>query len=532
MSQLIAGPASATRSKAGTCTAGSASKKRRRSGDSPSVSQSSGQQKRHRGADEALDRSSEKPTSTPHPCTFPTPKRPGITCLTHLFLVDKLPENYPYLPFQADLGTLVQTKHQIPFYCFSGPDPPPNDVGASLGDLYIASDACILYAYLGSNENLAQEGVWKRWDAVTGTPNVDALLKHPHFPDRYLWTINGFTWAPLDAVTRYCLGSSPGVINDPAYTKWVVEHTIKATEKQNQEYLDLVAKTVKPSKTQAEHGVVRELIASLDKERHAHGTQLAALHSSLRTEKGTVARLENANSTLQASLAQYSEAASRFQVDKAASSKTINNLRQENNDLKVAQTQLTASLDEKLARLASVDAERVSLASTNEDTARKNEVLKKLLEERAAANRRLNTEYKELLKRHEDLLIKYDNAAELVDEKTADMARVESEKAALAQQNEAMKATLAKQQQVTASGVLADASQSIPASGNFDREREAWAAKLQAAESTIDGLRGTAKVLLAELDRSENAAKAQAADQQKKIMTLGEEVARLRRERQ
>ncbi|KAK7053682.1 hypothetical protein R3P38DRAFT_2682886 [Favolaschia claudopus] len=525
MSQLVAGPASATRSKAGTSTPGSASKKRRRSGDSPSVSQSSGQQKRHRGVDKAVDRSSEKPTSTPHPCSFPTPERPGITCLTHLFLVDKLPEDYPYLPFQTDLGTLVQTKHQIPFYCFSGPDPPPNDVGASLGDLYIASDASILYAYLDSKENLAQEGVWKRWNAVSGMPNVDALLKHPHFPDRYLWTINGFTWAPLDAVTRYCLAPNPGVINDLAYTKWVVEHTIKATEKQNQEYLDLVAKAVKPTKTQAEHGVVRELIASLDKERHAHGTQLAALHSSLRTEKGTVARLEDANATLKSHLAQHSEAASRLQLDKAALSRTINDLRQENNDLKVARTQLTASLNEKIARLANVDAEHVSLASTNEDTARKNEGLKKLLEERAAANRRMNTENKELLKRHEDLFIKYDNAAELVDEKTADIARVELEKAALAQENEAMKAALEKQQQVTARDGLADAPQALP-SGNFDREREAWAAKLQAAESTIDGLRGTAKVLLAELDRSENAAKAQAADQQKKIMTLEEEVAR------
>ncbi|KAJ7449257.1 hypothetical protein FB451DRAFT_1410983 [Mycena latifolia] len=138
---------------------------------------------------------------TPHPCTLPPPESAtthGITCTTRIFLVDVLPPSYPYLPFRFS-ATSASPKFQIPFFCFSGPDPPPADIGAA-GDVYIAA-ANTLYAHLPVHG-------WTRWTAAHPPHNRtlfklgDAgLLSHPYFPDRLLWATDpAFSWYSLSSV--------------------------------------------------------------------------------------------------------------------------------------------------------------------------------------------------------------------------------------------------------------------------------------------------------------------------------------------
>ncbi|KAJ7906175.1 hypothetical protein B0H13DRAFT_2021464, partial [Mycena leptocephala] len=128
-----------------------------------------------------------RPYVYPRPPQSP-PERTGITCVASHFLVKKLPENYPFVCSTARLSD----NFQFPFFCFSGPDPPPVDFG-SLGDLYVAPAANALYAYLPS-DGLFEDGAWTRWSAVRPASDhgrfqfgETGLLQHPFFPERVLW---------------------------------------------------------------------------------------------------------------------------------------------------------------------------------------------------------------------------------------------------------------------------------------------------------------------------------------------------------
>ncbi|KAK7001687.1 hypothetical protein R3P38DRAFT_2730637, partial [Favolaschia claudopus] len=55
-------------------------------------------------ASEKITNDSEVQPLKPHPCLVqPPPEEDNITCLMQTFLVDTLPENYPYLPFPVDI---------------------------------------------------------------------------------------------------------------------------------------------------------------------------------------------------------------------------------------------------------------------------------------------------------------------------------------------------------------------------------------------------------------------------------------------
>ncbi|KAJ6538325.1 hypothetical protein DFH09DRAFT_1368960 [Mycena vulgaris] len=138
----------------------------------------------------------------PHPCTFPPPESAttkGIECTTRTFLVDVLPATYPYLPYRFSASPCA--KFQIPFFLFTGPDPPPTDIGTP-GDVYVAPGSSALYAYLA--------GGWVRWTPADPAPPArratlklgDAgLLPHPHFPAHLLWAgERAFAWYSLSSV--------------------------------------------------------------------------------------------------------------------------------------------------------------------------------------------------------------------------------------------------------------------------------------------------------------------------------------------
>ncbi|KAF7333000.1 hypothetical protein MVEN_02406300 [Mycena venus] len=159
-------------------------------------------------------RESTNPTLAlrPHPCSFPQPdslSARGITYVLDHFLVDTLPANYPYLPFHH---STTSGKSQIPFFCFTGPDPPPTDIG-SPGDIYVAPAASALYACLPVDRETGRD-VWTRWSAVrpaTEDAQEVKLLKltepgvfgHPYFPGRVLWPGKAsFGWYALVSVNN------------------------------------------------------------------------------------------------------------------------------------------------------------------------------------------------------------------------------------------------------------------------------------------------------------------------------------------
>ncbi|KAJ7907202.1 hypothetical protein B0H13DRAFT_2662500 [Mycena leptocephala] len=119
----------------------------------------------------------------PHPCTFLRQNRllkGHILRHPHLS-VNVLPANYPYLPFR--FSNSPNAKFQVPFFCFSGPDPPPADIG-SLGDVYIAPAASTLTVISQSMAN--RGGAWTRWTAVIPRRDLKldepGFLHHPYFP--------------------------------------------------------------------------------------------------------------------------------------------------------------------------------------------------------------------------------------------------------------------------------------------------------------------------------------------------------------
>ncbi|KAJ6588381.1 hypothetical protein B0H19DRAFT_1057577 [Mycena capillaripes] len=160
---------------------------------------------------------------TPHPCTFPLPPfvaAHGITCITRTFLVDILPASYPYLPFRC--SSSPNAKFQIPFFQFSGPDPPPANIG-SPGDIYVAPAASALYARLPVPVPVPVNGgdgvdggvsvvahAWTPWTAVAYEAHrreikltEPGLLHHPFFPAHVLWAAkNAFAWYSLSTVNN------------------------------------------------------------------------------------------------------------------------------------------------------------------------------------------------------------------------------------------------------------------------------------------------------------------------------------------
>ncbi|KAJ7039348.1 hypothetical protein C8F04DRAFT_1255054 [Mycena alexandri] len=131
----------------------------------------------------------------------------GISCITRVFLVDFLPPTYPFLPFRTSYSTTLRL--QIPFFIYSGPDPPPAELG-SPGDLYVAPATNALYACMAvagaDGGGGAGSGVWTPWCAIGySEPKLRAfklsepgLLLHPYFPAHVLWTFKAnFGWYSL-----------------------------------------------------------------------------------------------------------------------------------------------------------------------------------------------------------------------------------------------------------------------------------------------------------------------------------------------
>ncbi|KAK7053683.1 hypothetical protein R3P38DRAFT_2500459, partial [Favolaschia claudopus] len=157
---------------------------------------------------------------TPHPCSMPLPASfaaRGITATTHTFLVDYLPQNYPYLPFRHHRST--SAKLQIAFFILIGTeDTPPTDLTDrfSFGDIYVSYTSKALYAYLpaNANANMSDEleesspGAWTRWSAVSSncTRNLKGdeagLLGHPYFPYQFLWPMKKFGWYSVASINN------------------------------------------------------------------------------------------------------------------------------------------------------------------------------------------------------------------------------------------------------------------------------------------------------------------------------------------
>ncbi|KAJ7848946.1 hypothetical protein B0H14DRAFT_3452769 [Mycena olivaceomarginata] len=154
----------------------------------------------------------------PHPCTLPPPDANslaarGITCTLSTFLVSSVPATYPYLPFRPRT-TATDCRAHIPFFSYSGPDPPPTDIGCSPGDTYVAPTAGALYAFLpvpvpgvvggvvdgvaddagaGAGVGVGVNGAWTRWTAINPDPSSaqsrrevklgdPGLVPHPVLP--------------------------------------------------------------------------------------------------------------------------------------------------------------------------------------------------------------------------------------------------------------------------------------------------------------------------------------------------------------
>ncbi|KAF7333001.1 hypothetical protein MVEN_02406400 [Mycena venus] len=402
----------------------------------------------------------------PHPCTFSPPEKTGITCVLYTFLVDELPQNYPYLLFLSSSNHWANHQFQIPFFCFSGPDPPPADIG-SPGDIYVAPAASALYAYLPSEDDLFEDGIWTRWNAVRPSndffelqPGDHDLLQHPHFPGRLLWANSAsFSWYKLDTVNRV-LGEAlqkklfAGNEDPAAAAKILVEHTLQiqsgeykvSKRRQNDEETETRKKrrVAKPKKDMMAPVSDLEtenagLKASIDQLRRLHAAEVASLRMSLDT------RL-------------------REQVDTRLRKQTatISSLTEENAELRT-------SFAARSATITRLDEERAALTATAEEVLRENTALKTTLA-------------------------------------TSTMHTAQLE------------ATLAREREDSAQR-------------NMQHK-----ASLHAAESTIRGLKDTAKVLLAEVDRVNDTAAQDAklaevriSEQQSKIVTLEAEIARLTR---
>ncbi|KAJ7469874.1 hypothetical protein B0H11DRAFT_2435665 [Mycena galericulata] len=178
-----------------------------------------------------------------NPCTFPPPISSiteGITCTTRAFYVDTLPPSYPYFVSKSSSAK----NFQIPFFLFSGPDPPPADIGC-LGDVYVAPEASALYGYLPVDE-AAGGGGWVRWTAINVGCEQRLLLKfsdsgmlgHPYFPERILWArkmdISWYALGSINAARREMCNEKLPMVNEDAETatkKWVARAVQNVGEK-------------------------------------------------------------------------------------------------------------------------------------------------------------------------------------------------------------------------------------------------------------------------------------------------------------
>ncbi|KAJ7733351.1 hypothetical protein B0H16DRAFT_164636 [Mycena metata] len=162
-----------------------------------------------------VEQSFEEPLK-PHPCCLPHPESMlarGISCITRVFLVDFLPPTYTFLPYRTSHSTTL--KFQIPFFIFSGPDPPPPELG-SPGDLYVAPATNALYACMAvagaDGGGGAGSGVWMPWRAIGYSEakprdfklTDPGLLLHPYFPAHVLWTFKAcFGWYSIVTLNNW-----------------------------------------------------------------------------------------------------------------------------------------------------------------------------------------------------------------------------------------------------------------------------------------------------------------------------------------
>ncbi|KAF7354578.1 hypothetical protein MSAN_01371000 [Mycena sanguinolenta] len=158
----------------------------------------------------------------------------GITSSNCTLLVDILPANYPSQHYVSQTAK----KWQISFLYFSGPDPPPSDIG-SPGDIYVSPAASALYGCLPV-EGATKCRTWKRWGALRSADsarevklNDSGIVGHPYLPGYLLWPVkSSFGWYSLKTVnnTRRDVRSSLENENAEAVTKILIERTLQLQE--------------------------------------------------------------------------------------------------------------------------------------------------------------------------------------------------------------------------------------------------------------------------------------------------------------
>ncbi|KAJ7906180.1 hypothetical protein B0H13DRAFT_2021478 [Mycena leptocephala] len=267
---------------------------------------------------------------------LPPPERIGITCAASYFLVEKVPENYPFSCATTSFG-----KFRFPFFCFSGPDPPPADIG-SLGDVYVAPAANALYAYLPS-DGLFEDGAWTRWSAVCPEsdnrwfkPGETGLLQHPFIPERILWVSEGVIW-------WYTLGSVntiraktrarklfPENEDVAAVTKIIVAHTLQI---QNGDYKVLSESSARKRRLDEENEASKEARKKLRSHQDAsHSQHLNRPNTATHRQQQptTIDDLEGSatvNTSLHEQLRKQAAIISGLEEDKAALKMSLDNER-------------------------------------------------------------------------------------------------------------------------------------------------------------------------------------------------------------
>ncbi|KAJ7342679.1 hypothetical protein DFH08DRAFT_963405 [Mycena albidolilacea] len=492
-----------------------------------------------------------------------------MTSVIHTFLVDEFSETYPYLPFNCsnDYARMHQDSRprasvliqqiQIPFFCFSGPDPPPANIG-SLGDLYVAPTASALYAYLPSDD-LFEDGSWTRWSATRPTdrtldlaPGDPGLLQHPYFPDRVLWAFTtSFSWFRLDSVNRMMRTVPPSWYRDSedtvTATKTMVDQTVLG---QKEQYRLLEEMTLKRSREEdapkarkkvrvtggtkpnaaarvaeleAENGALK---ASLEEGRRTHAAEVKSLDTQLSKHLATIAGLIaglKKNTAQAASVERLAATITHLDAEKAASSVTVKEVLLENEalkaykatatvrivDLEAENGALTASLQEhRRLHAAEVGTLQTSFDTTvnvlKDDKAAMRALLGK--PRRAVALTRPEAKKSEVLRDNETLKVKTPAMQQQESQLIGKMVQTDNTRMwFFASSIPLLKKQSSIQLLQTQQALLASQSSKLPSPADSAQRTAHYNNALQAAESTIQGLRETTKVLLAEIDRVSDA---------------------------
>ncbi|KAJ7848945.1 hypothetical protein B0H14DRAFT_2766373 [Mycena olivaceomarginata] len=238
-----------------------------------------------------------------HPCTLSPPERPGMTILRKPIptFLSNCSNDYARMHQDSRPRASVPIQQiQIPFFCFSGPDPPPANIG---------SLASALYAYLPSDD-LFEDGSWTRW-------RDPGLLQHPYFPDRVLWAFTtSFSWFRLDSVNRMMRTVPLSWYRDSedtvTATKTMVDQTVLGQKEQYRLLEEMTLKrsreedapkarkktrmtggtkanaTARVAELEAENGALK---ASLEEGRRTHAAEVKSLDTQLSKHLATIAGL-------------------------------------------------------------------------------------------------------------------------------------------------------------------------------------------------------------------------------------------------